>query len=306
VRIVEKYPVVMPLPVLLISVIVAPSVNPLKVVRSSVPARVTFPLTWTWSKDVAVPASQTPSAANPITGRIAFWTDDDTGKVNINTAAEGTYWDTPRGATVTDQALANYQPAQKEYQRYPGHPAMTSLSTVFPKPSALSDQQWAEQIYAIVPRITGDGSKEGTVIATGTLAPDSDRLFASLPELLFKPTLSGSERDLNYASVINRNTLEQKKFFLTAHSRAPDLNLFNLPRVACWPIYQLSGTAYDSTHTTAYDRLIGACSTINGHPYFFQRATPPEPQFRHRYHAQHQPLYLPPKPHAGIGAQFRQ
>ncbi|XHR28372.1 MAG: Verru_Chthon cassette protein A [Chthoniobacteraceae bacterium] len=223
------------------------------------------------------PTSQTPSASNPITGRIAFWTDDDTNKVNINTAAEGTYWDTPRGATVTDQALASYQPAQKEYQRYPGHPAMTSLSTVFPKSLGLTDQQWAEQIYAIVPRITGSGSKEGTVMATGTLAPDSDRLFGSLPELLFKPTLSGSERDLNYASVINRNTLEQKKFFLTAHSRAPELNLFNLPRVACWPIYQLSGTDYDTTHTTAFDRLIGTCSTANGYPYFFQRRTPLSP-----------------------------
>ena len=36
------------------------------------------------------------TAANPIVGRLAFWTDDETCKVNINTAAEGTYWDTPR------------------------------------------------------------------------------------------------------------------------------------------------------------------------------------------------------------------
>ncbi len=32
------------------------------------------------------------SASNPITGRIAFWTDDETCKVNVNTASEGTYW----------------------------------------------------------------------------------------------------------------------------------------------------------------------------------------------------------------------
>ncbi len=227
-----------------------------------------------WS---GAPSAQIPSDSNPIVGRIAFWTDDDTSKININTAAEGTYWDTPRGATATDQALASYQPAQKEYQRYPGHPATACLSTVFPKPAGLSDQQWAEQLYAIVPRIAGGGSQEGTAVATGTLAPNANRLYASLPELLFKPTLSGSERDLNYPSVINRDALEQKKFFLTAHSRAPELNLFNLPRVACWPVYQLNGTAFDTTHTTAYDRLIGTCSTVNGYPYFFQRNNPLSP-----------------------------
>ena len=38
--------------------------------------------------------SLTPTAANPIVGRVAFWTDDESAKVNVNTASEGTYWDT--------------------------------------------------------------------------------------------------------------------------------------------------------------------------------------------------------------------
>jgi hypothetical protein len=32
-----------------------------------------------------------PSGTNRIVGRIAFWTDDETCKVNINTASEGTF-----------------------------------------------------------------------------------------------------------------------------------------------------------------------------------------------------------------------
>ncbi len=36
------------------------------------------------------------SSSNPIVGRVAFWTDDDTCKLNVNTAADGSYFDTPR------------------------------------------------------------------------------------------------------------------------------------------------------------------------------------------------------------------
>src|SRR5688572_6021275 len=32
---------------------------------------------------------------NPPVARIAFWTDDETSKLNVNTAGENTYWDTP-------------------------------------------------------------------------------------------------------------------------------------------------------------------------------------------------------------------
>src|SRR5690606_3278926 len=66
-----------------------------------------------------------------IVGRIAFWADDDTTKINVNTASEGNFWDTPRAQGISDFNFASFQPVQKEYQRYPGHPATTSLSAVF-------------------------------------------------------------------------------------------------------------------------------------------------------------------------------
>jgi hypothetical protein len=34
------------------------------------------------------------TSENPIVGRTAFWSDDETKKLNLNTASEGTYWDT--------------------------------------------------------------------------------------------------------------------------------------------------------------------------------------------------------------------
>jgi hypothetical protein len=37
----------------------------------------------------------TASASNPVVGRVAYWTDDETNKVNLNTAAGGDYWSVP-------------------------------------------------------------------------------------------------------------------------------------------------------------------------------------------------------------------
>ena len=87
-----------------------------------------------------------PTAAYPIVGRIAFWTDDETCKLNINTATEGTYFAYTRVNSPTEMAspsmpvsqnppypnkpfgFAMSPPATGEYNRYPGHPATTCLS----------------------------------------------------------------------------------------------------------------------------------------------------------------------------------
>src|SRR5262249_35467051 len=108
------------------------------------------------SKDVIFKGSTAPTGINPIVARIAFWTDDETCKININTAAEGTFWDTPVCVTqpfypgdlndagwpdpmgsatfdpnqIFEWDLAQRQPDGNEYQRYPGHPASTCLSPV--------------------------------------------------------------------------------------------------------------------------------------------------------------------------------
>lgn len=205
------------------------------------------------------------SATNPIVGRVAFWTDDESCRVNINTASSGTYWSTPRATTQQEKDFGNYQPANHEFQRYPGHPAMTDLKAVFPSLSS-------DQIYSIVPRIVGGGSEGGTAVAAGAINTDTDRLYATVEELLFKPDHTQVNSGLSATDV------ERAGFFLTAYSRAPETNLYNLPRMACWPIYKVGASGVpDSSHTTAFDRLIAFCastgtvSSSGYHPFFFQR-----------------------------------
>ncbi len=72
-----------------------------------------------------------PSVENPIVGRIAFWADDETSKLNINVNSEGIFWDRAWavGSVPTspfgENQLRDRVPVKGEYERYPGHPAMT-------------------------------------------------------------------------------------------------------------------------------------------------------------------------------------
>ncbi len=229
------------------------------------------------------------SAANPITGRIAFWTDDETSKVNIDTAAgsfseradvSGTLkvlpapWDTPRFKYYDELRLfSNNQPVLGEYQRYPGHPATTDLSRILAGlgvslnnyPSQQTAAGTTSTFFGLLPRYNDDnGSKAGTINTTlSTPTPvtsSSDRLFSSLGEAFYDPSRASQG--------ISRQQLESGKFFLTAHSRAPETTMFGTPRVGIWPINKDTG----STKRTAIDNLIAFCSTINGKPYYFQRA----------------------------------
>jgi uncharacterized protein (TIGR02600 family) len=223
---------------------------------------------------------------NPVVGRIAFWADDESAKVNVNTASEGTYWDVPRTYSLEDvgrftgsfsstdpqvgvPGYAICQPAQKEFQRYPGHPATTSLSPIFgrllPVPetiSAASFQQEAELFdpyYRFAPRTHPGGSAAGTRVSTSRLDISTDRLFASVHELALDP----ARRPWPYFSpddVLRRN------FFLTSASVAPELTLFGTPRVAMWPVHR------DPARRTTFDALAAFCSTIAGDPYYITRA----------------------------------
>jgi uncharacterized protein (TIGR02600 family) len=212
--------------------------------------------------EVIVPGA---GAGNPIAGRMAFWADDETCKVNVNTAAEGCYWDTPRTASLQDFRLALYQPAQREYQRYSGHPATVSLSTVFPSLSA-------EEIYQIAPRVTGGAGSSlgGTVNASSVLTRDSDRLYAGVGELAFRPGRVDGERVESSPAALNEASLERLGFFLTANSRAPDLNPFNLPRIGIWPV----SSQNDAAHRSAFDQMAAFCTSVSGKAFHFQRADP--------------------------------
>lgn len=256
---------------------------------------------------VEVPGS---SAANPPVARLAFWTDDETSKVNINTASEGTPWDSPVantfpqavrakkrpvdwprrteawGSAVYELDYAHFQPSQQEYQRYPGHPATTALWPIFGESIAQalgvdptrSDGRLAvvEEIYKIAPRYSGgpDSSLGGTQRGRAVLNPGGDRLFATLDEMLYSQVLSTSgdraENRIASESVERQKLLERSKFFATVSSKASEVNLFGKPRIAAWPVHANDSPDYRS----AFDRLIAFCATVGSTPYYFSRSDP--------------------------------
>ena len=210
------------------------------------------------------------TSANPIVGRIAFWTDDETCKININTASEGTYWDTPHFEGTTERNFGKYQFAHSEFQRYPGHPATVCLSSAL---QGFLPALTAEDIYGLTPRVVGGGSTQGTKVPASSLATalDSDRLYSTVDEYLFNPALSGTNRSTQQG--LTPDNIQQLRFFLTAHSRAPELNLFGHPRISIWPIYADYASTIGTSYVTPWDRLSAFCSTLAGNPYYFQRSS---------------------------------
>lgn len=261
--------------------------------------------------DGAPSGPKAPSRDNPIVGRVAFWADDDTSKVNINTAAgfttkdlgnydansyAGSYWDQPRFATVFDRGgvldedtgaftdgeggLAICQPLGHEYQRYPGHPATTSLGLV------LRNSTKSEALYNLLPRTSPGGSQGGTkrlLAATDNdLTLKTGRLYASVDEFFFSMNAKNSQRqpatsalrtvDPSAQEVITPAWVDGMRFFLTAHNRSPELNLWGRPRLTIWPVWS------DSKLRTPADNLIAFCSTMgtaaDPRPFLLQRQDP--------------------------------
>lgn len=250
-----------------------------------------------------------PSETNPMVGRIAFWTDDESCKVNINTASEPTFAGQPLYYHERDRRWADYPPAQSEFQRFPGHPATVAISSIlYPNPlqndnrsldtygpaggiSGVNLQRaldTKERIYDLMPRIHTGGSYAGTrtfasdqyvelsgqsALSTAVAIREalSERLYASVDELLFSQGNDSSRRILNQAQVsaqvtlFNKTTLERASAFLTASSRSSEINLFGLPRIAMWPL------PVNVNKRTGFDKMIEFCSRIGGQNYIFQR-----------------------------------
>lgn len=244
------------------------------------------------------------TATNPIVGRIAFWTDDETSKININTACgapwdfntnsgynwtatyrepytfplPANYWDTPVVASPQDKNLAYSQPSSGEYQRYPGHPGTVSFAGVFK--NGLTQNNMYD-ITEMLPRYasTSDtlGSFWGRRITTSstTVPATRNRLYGSVDEFLFAPTSTGTDRTINPPTTsgykLSQADVRKAAFFITASSRAPDVTLFNSPRLLFWPINS------NAAKRSPFDKVIAFCGTVGGFPYYFQRSNPDSP-----------------------------
>ena len=130
----------------------------------------------------------------------------------------------------------------------------------------------------IAPRINDEsssggsgGSQWGTVTTysgTGpntskTIKNDGARLYANVDELLYATNRSATGTNPLTATQIN-----QGRFFLTASSRAPDVTLFNTPRICIWPLWSTASMR------TPLDTRIALASTLNSIPYYFTRSQP--------------------------------
>lgn len=240
---------------------------------------------------------QTATRDNPMIARVAFWTDDESCKININTAGEGTPWDTPRLYHERDLEWAQYQPMSYEYQRYPGHPASVCMSTVlFPgqNMSPLKTDKtnfdkaltYKEAIYDLMPKILPGGSKAGSVLVPvgQNFSPTNfqavqtalgERLFPSVDEFLLRatPQGNGQRNEINlgtnqiWAGLQNYEVVERLRPFLTTRSRASEANPFGYPKISMWPVNRTNSTRY----RTAFDNTIVNCSQLAGKDYFFVR-----------------------------------
>ena len=151
-------------------------------------------------------ATKQPSKANPIVSRIAYWTDDETCKLNINTASEGAFWATPSFSTSKDVAMGLFPPAAHEFNRYPGHPASTSLSPVLWSYLGLSSPQ---QMLEALPTAASSYNA-----VSGTMTPVISSLAANYyqtvlsnisPRYAWGGSKAGSASVLNSVSGIPTN-----------------------------------------------------------------------------------------------------
>ncbi len=306
---------------------------------------------------------------NPVVARMAFWTDDESAKVNINTASEGTFWDTPVCNTqpgvavgsndarklyvnnvdrVYEWDLAERIGAVNEFQRYPGHPATTCLSPIFGLELAKSlkltkaqtlegvtRSRYVEEFMKIAPRVAGknhrksgeavnqDYSSRGGTVRAGTdqrgnwqlldataqiadvdlrrVIKDGDRLYATVDELAFKPLeMNPSQPNERGPTLLakrgnddkSREMIEMTRFLITANSKAPEQNLFNLPRVAVWPVRD------EENRRTSADKLIAFSTTVGDKsvsgvqfPMIVQRSDPASSTYDYNNIPNNQRLY---------------
>lgn len=256
------------------------------------------------NKFISADGSTTPSAANPIIGRVAFWTDDESCKVNVNTASEPTFFAPPYFYHQRDSKWANFPGTAGEFQRYPGHPATVALSTVLapgvdldvyaPRANITNITQTKDAIYTLMPKIATGGSTSGTkpfvldafsssngevgTASSGdTVQARKERLFATVDEMLFADGVNDS--NYNYNSNIGRVATSiplpgQGSRYLFDHDTL-ERSRFFLTANSRSPEFSIHGLPRISMWPVAdeglgqqrrssFDTMIALCSTLRG------------------------------------------
>jgi uncharacterized protein (TIGR02600 family) len=150
------------------------------------------------------------------------------------------------------------------------------------------------------PRVAWGGSQHGLLSGTNSLSWSSLYtlpLYATTDELIFsRPLLAdvtpGATRPrskLRDSSGTGQDAFDPRqmeflRIFLTASSRAPELNIYNQPRVSLWPVDDPTKPNPSNDYFSAVkdtrsplDKLMAFCSTIGGQAYYFTRNDPNDP-----------------------------
>jgi uncharacterized protein (TIGR02600 family) len=90
------------------------------------------------------------------------------------------------------------------------------------------------------------------------LPPDTDRLYATVDEVLFT-----SNRTMNRD--FTANTIAARSFFLTASGRSPETTVFGTPKISLWPSQK------SPSDRNIRDRLLNFCATVGNFTYAFER-----------------------------------
>ena len=261
--------------------------------------------------------STLPTAENPIIGRVAFWTDDESCKININTAGEPSYYAIPTFYHERDSGWSSRPPATFEYQRFPGHPATVALSSVLnPNPTHAAGRYNGDSyplypeaylslknaIYELTPKLGMGGSQDGTrvfdvddfasnttddynLLSQARKAAGYEHLYTSVDEWIYdKIKVNDGRRkevSITYAggnTLVDEQIIINSRPFLTAVSRAPEINMFGLPRIAMWPVADESlpakfRTGYDRTiaNTAVLGRTTSRLNEFTPNSYIFRR-----------------------------------
>ena len=252
-------------------------------------------------KFVSADPTAQPDTRNPITARIGFWTDDETCKINVNTAAEAVPWDKPKANTDLGKQWAVFQPVIREVQRYPGHPATTCLSSLF-FPGKYVDGEGSrdklskgelQAILEITPKVEWDGGTEdGKKKGTTALQYDTDRLYASVDDIVFNI----KREDNKFVDLLpdGLERFERAKGFMTVRSQGPELNVHGRPRISLWAFHENDSRR----NRTALDDTIEFCTSLGPKnkliKFFFQRrdATSRHAEFYSRANRSNVDLYM--------------
>ena len=219
-----------------------------------------------------------PGQRNPIVARVAFWADDETTKINVNTAAEAILWDKPKANTDWGKLWSQFQPVVHEVQRYPGHPATTCLSALFfpgkyidGEGNAQLTRNELQALLEITPKVEWGGSEDGKKKAreSDIIEYDADRLYASVDDIVFNIKRKNNQFIDMLPDGLER--FERAKGFMTVRSQAPELNVHGRPRISLWAFHQED----NPRHRTPLDDTIEFCTSLGPRSrlikFFFQR-----------------------------------